>query len=236
MQTWKTEILPDKWKSTQTSIAAHMPGWDYVLMTDEMNRSFIQEHFPDFLPYFDEFPYPIQRADAIRYAWMYVVGGLYMDCDFEVLSALDELFTADADLFLLESSNVEGVITNAFMAAKPRNRVFLSMLEEMKAPPGLFALEKHLLVMNTTGPSAFTRAVKKSGEEYVLLPKDKINPYTLCERVYHREGVLLKPLEGSSWVGGMGFFYQWCFCKYRYIISVAAVVVMILLSAYIIAS
>jgi mannosyltransferase OCH1-like enzyme len=37
-------------------------------MTDELNRKFIIDYFPSFLPYYDAFPYPIQRADAIRYA------------------------------------------------------------------------------------------------------------------------------------------------------------------------
>jgi mannosyltransferase OCH1-like enzyme len=82
MQTWKTNELPDKWKPTQLSINRYMSDWKYILMTDEMNRNFIIHHFPNFLPYYDAFPYPIQRADAIRYAWLYVHGGLYLDCDF----------------------------------------------------------------------------------------------------------------------------------------------------------
>ena len=120
MQTWKTEELPEQWKSTQESIRKHMPHWEYVLMTDEMNRKFVEQHFPSFLPYYDAFPYPIQRADAIRYCWLYIHGGLYLDCDFELQGPLDELFTADSDLFLLASSNATSVITNGFMASKPR--------------------------------------------------------------------------------------------------------------------
>jgi len=224
MQTWKTEELPDKWKPTQTSINKYMAEWDYILMTDEMNRRFIELHFPDFLSYYDAFQYPIQRADAIRYAWLYINGGLYMDCDFELLGPLDELFIEDYDLFLLASSNTPDVITNGFIAAKPGNKIFLDMIEEMKKPPGLSWIERHLLVMNTTGPLAFNRVVKRSNTEYKQLPSNKINPYTICDTVYNKEGTLMRPLEGSSWVGGIGAIWQSCYCitkqldvKYLYI-------------------
>jgi mannosyltransferase OCH1-like enzyme len=214
MQTWKTTELPDKWKPTQISIDRYMPEWRYTLMTDEMNRKFMQQYFPDFLSYFDGFPYSIQRADAVRYAWLYINGGLYLDCDFELLGPLDELFMEDHDLFLLASSNTPDIITNGFMAAKPRNKIFLEMMEEMKKPPGLSAIERHLLVMNTTGPLAFNRVVKKVGVPYKQLPSSKINPYTLCEKVYDKPNTLMRPLEGSSWVGGAASVYQWCYCAF----------------------
>lgn len=221
MQTWKTDDLPDKWKPTQTSIKKYMSGWDYILMTDDMNRFFIQQHFPDFLDYFDAFPYPIQRADAIRYAWLYIMGGLYFDCDFEILSPLDDLFEEDYDLFLITSSNNLNVITNGFIAAKPRNPIFLGMIEEMKSPPGFAWIEQHLLVMNTTGPLAFNRVVKHSNVRYKLC--DNINPYNLCETEYTKPNALMKPLEGSSWVGGAGKLYQQCYCQSKFLVIVTLI-------------
>lgn len=83
---------------------------------------------------------------------MYINGGLYFDCDFEVLASLNELFIEDYDLFLLASSNTPNIIINGFIAAKPGNPLFLEMIEEMKKPPGLYGFERHVLVMNTTGP------------------------------------------------------------------------------------
>lgn len=231
MQTWKTTELPDKWKSTATSIAKFMPDWQYELMTDEMNREFIAQHFPDFLSYYDAFPYAIQRADAVRYAWLYVHGGLYLDCDFELLAPLDELFTHEADLFLLTSSNRPDVITNGFMAAKPGNPIWLEMIEEMKKPAGLSSIERHLHVMNTTGPLALNRVVKRLKPDYVELPNLKINPYTICETDYNNPHALLKPLEGSSWTGGMTKFYHWCYCQFQYIAIVAGVCVVLIILA-----
>lgn len=219
MQTWKTTELPDKWKPSQASIKKYMPDWEYVLMTDEMNREFIEKHFPGFLPYYDAFPYPIQRADAIRYAWLYVNGGLYIDCDFELLAPLDELFTEDHDLFLVSSANISEFVTNEFMASKPGNEVWLDMMEEIKKPPGLFSsIDRHLEVMNTTGPVALTRVIKNTNTDYARLPNSKVKPYTICEKEYNKVGALMRPLEGSSWVGGLGEVYQWVYCQSNYVI------------------
>ena len=236
MQTWKTTDLPDKWKPTQISINKYMPSWRYVLMTDEMNRNFIAEHFPDFLSYFDAFPYPIQRADAVRYAWLYVNGGLYLDCDFELLGPLDELFIEDHDVFLLASSNRPNIITNGFMAAKPGNKLWLEMLDEMKKSAGIYAIEKHLHVMNTTGPLAFNRVVKRLGIPYKLLPSSKVNPYTICDTEYNKPDSLMRPLEGSSWVGEAAVVYHWCYCHTNYLlvwgITISLILLMVIMIYY----
>lgn len=232
MQTWKTNDLPDKWKPSQSSIKKHMSEWGYTLMTDDMNRSFIIEYFPEFITYYDAFPYPIQRADAIRYCWLYINGGLYIDCDFELLAPLDHLFQDNYDIYLLESSNTEDTITNGFMASKPGNRLWLEMIEEMKKSPGGYAIEKHIMVMNTTGPLALNRVVKDTCIAFKLLPSDKLNPYNLCETEYNKPNVLMRPLQGSSWIGASGKMYQWCYCKINY----ALILVVIFLICTIVAS
>src|SRR5579872_6289874 len=104
MQTWKTSVVPQKWEPSVKSIKKYMSGWNYTLMTDEDNRKFVQQWFPDFLPYYDKFPHNIQRADAIRPMWLYIHGGLYLDLDIELLGPLDSLFQA-GDLFLVPSAN-----------------------------------------------------------------------------------------------------------------------------------
>lgn len=232
MQTWKTEELPEKWKSSQESIRKYMPDWKYVLMTDDMNRQFIQSRFPNFLSYYDSFPYPIQRADAIRYAWLYVYGGLYIDCDFELLAPLDELFMEDYDLFLVSSANLSAFVTNEFMASKPGNKLWIEMIEEMKKPPGLSAIDKHLAVMNTTGPVALTRVVNNTHVSYKKLPNEKIKPYTICDKEFNKEGALLKPLEGSSWVSGTGTAYQWCYCQSQYLLIFVLILFLFLILIY----
>lgn len=237
MQTWKTSTLPEKWQASQDSIKKYMPDWQYILMTDEDNRNFVEKHFPDFLSFYDKFTYPIMRADAIRYCWLYINGGIYIDCDYELQGSLESLFYEEQEhnIYLLPSAHVSNVITNSFMASAPGQQIWLDMIESMKKPPSfLYTLEKHLYVMYTTGPSALTKVAAK--HTYNRLPSDKLNPYTMCDRVYDKEGVLLKPLEGSSWVSGTGKVIQWCYCNnsiiWVWIIAIIVIILFLIICLY----
>lgn len=233
MQTWKTTNLPDKWQPSQNSIRKYMPSWTYILMTDDMNFEFIKKYFPDFVDFYNKFPYPIQKADAIRYCWLYVHGGLYIDCDFELLEPLDLLFYDDSDTYLVPSSNNNKVYTNSIMASKPGNKLWLEMIEYMKTSfknSLIISIDKHLLIMKTTGPMALTSVVNKSDKlRSIILDPQKINPYSICDKVYNKRGAMVRPLEGSSWVGTSGFFYQWCYCNSDYIYGAGLVLLLIVI-------
>ena len=60
-----------------------------MLWTDADSRKFLVEHYPWFVPIFDAYPYPIQRADAIRYFILHHFGGIYMDLDVGCLRRFD---------------------------------------------------------------------------------------------------------------------------------------------------
>ncbi len=48
------------------------------LWTDDKSRDFIATEYPWFLDNFDSYPFPIQRADAIRYFVLAHFGGIYI--------------------------------------------------------------------------------------------------------------------------------------------------------------
>ena len=64
---------------------------EYKLWTDASSREFIAEHYPWFLDTFDNYRYPIQRADVIRYFILHHYGGVYMDLDIGCLRPMDTL-------------------------------------------------------------------------------------------------------------------------------------------------
>ena len=151
-QTCWSHDVPDKWKTSPASVKELMPNWKYVLFDDEENRAFVKKHFPNFLPYYDAFPYNIQRADAIRYMFLYVYGGIYMDLDFEIQHPLDDLFTSECDFYLVHSGNVGSYVTNSFMASKKGCKFWLDVIEEMKKPLPFYIWGKHFEVLSSTGP------------------------------------------------------------------------------------
>lgn len=206
-----------------------MPNWGYRLMTDEDNRQLVATYFPDFLPYYDAFPYPIQRADAIRACFLYLFGGIYMDLDYELQDSLESLFQV-GDLFLVPSGNLSGMYTNSFMASKPRNPFWLSYIEEMKKPAPWWVIGKHLHVMTTTGPMALTRTINKTKDPHIKLPSDLLTPCNICNLTCAKaDGALLHQLPGGSWNSFDSKFYNWWLCNWKTVVIAVVIVVLILL-------
>jgi len=220
LQTWKNSDIPEHWASSPRSIKQWMPDWRYVLMTDLDNRKFVQLHFPDFLSHYDAFPYPIQRADAIRYLWLYVHGGLYLDLDYELKHSLESLFTDDSEVFLVPSGNIGSYMTNSLMASQPRASLWLEMIRAMMQPCPSWIITKHFIVMNTTGPMKLTQVVKTTGSTYSILPSKLLLPCSVCEiedGVCNSSGAWLQQLNGSSWHSLDSKIIGTIYCKWKFL-------------------
>ena len=194
MQTWKNNNVPDVWKEGQYSMQTMFPGWTYVFMTDDDNIAFVRKHFPEHERAFIALPYAIQRADIIRYMWLYVHGGLYVDLDYHVLRPFDHLLENDASLILLHSGNITWVLTNSIIAARPRQCVFLSIISQgLYGKLPWFAHGKHMHVMFSTGPMAFHHEIVNSKTAYTVLPRNLFLPRAEGEDNY------MKILPGGTW-------------------------------------
>ncbi|KAF9268085.1 hypothetical protein L218DRAFT_854264 [Marasmius fiardii PR-910] len=92
-QTWRTNKVPQRWRSISQECQEMMPDYDYMLWSDESSRQFIAEHYPWFLDTYNDYQYNIQRADVIRYFVLYHYGGIYLDLDIGCMRPLDPLLT-----------------------------------------------------------------------------------------------------------------------------------------------
>ena len=144
---YKTSDVPKHWKSSPESIKRLMPDWKYVLINNKIGDKLIRDYFPDFLKTYESLEYPIMKVDALRYAWLYIYGGVYMDLDIELTKPLDKLFNQDADLYLVKSGNIGSVYTNSFLASKPRCKLWLDCLDEIKKPYKYWMIGKHFKTM-----------------------------------------------------------------------------------------
>ena len=233
MQTWKTKDVPDHWKSSPASISKYMRNWSYFLSDDESNRNLVATYFPDFLSTYDNFPYNIQRADAVRYVWLYLFGGLYMDLDIKLKGSLESLFNDKNGLYLVKSGNIGSVITNSIMASKAGHPIWLEMIEEMKKPLPIWCVGKHLIVMNSTGPMALDRVVKRSNYKYSILPISAMGTCSVCEEKCSTPGALIEPLQGSSWVEADTVFYNFWLCNWRMVVGGILIALVLLLIIYV---
>ncbi len=130
-QTWKSKHdFPENYFIWSRTFSEHNPSFERILWDDDDNRRFIEETFPWFLETYRNYPLAIYRADAIRYFFLYAIGGIYADMDTECLRPLDALLDRGDILLGRMGSNPEHPhsIPNAIMASKPRQEFWLLVM------------------------------------------------------------------------------------------------------------
>jgi mannosyltransferase OCH1-like enzyme len=241
MQTWKDETIPYHWLKSPESIKKVMKEWKYILMTDQDMEDFVSLHFPDFYPYYMKFPYHIQRCDSFRYMWLYKVGGIYCDLDFEIVESLETLLDQyengeEREAYIALSGNNNNWYTNSFLASKPKCKIWLECLEEIKknCREGLpwWVFGKHLEVMYSAGPGMLTKVLGKTKIPFCTVASKDITPCTVCEMPCTKEGAYVRQLCGGSWYAWDTVIYNFVFCRIRYILLAIVVIIIIAIIVY----
>ena len=207
-QTWKTSHVPDKWKEAQMSVIEKNPDYIYKLFTDDDNINIVTHYFPDFLETYTQLKQNIQRADAIRYMYMYIWGGIYLDLDYVALRSFDEIHL-HKPVGLINTNNFRKTTTNSFLMSKPRQGIWLRCLKEIKIPsPWWIRWSPGLDVLHTTGPNMLHKV-------YIQQPNDVeklsniVSPCDVCQLyVSHKQSCqlpeetspfILYQIPGASW-------------------------------------
>jgi mannosyltransferase OCH1-like enzyme len=189
-QTWKTTTVPEPFRAVMETWPQLNKEWDFRLWTDDMNRDLIARHFPHFLEIYDNYPLPIQRADAARYFILKVYGGVYVDIDFECIKPISELLENKECAIGLEPPehckrfNKDRILCNAFMAAVPGHPFIDHVCQELISAVPVDHLRSKLYdVLETTGPFMLTEAFSRySGHKGVsLIPSKYLYPATFEE-------------------------------------------------------
>ena len=210
-QTWKTHDVPQKWKTSPQSIKLYMPLWKHVLFDDSENEKFVANHFPEYILFFKSLRFPIQKADFIRYCFLYINGGVYSDLDIEFVAPIDNLFVSEKGgdrVFLLKApQNFAGHFTNFFMASTSKNSFWLTVLRECVEPLAPWVILPHNIISEQTGLACLSRAVKKAkgSTEIIVLPFNNLVPCDVCSPSVDSESkrpfYYTKFLKGQSWNG-----------------------------------
>jgi len=132
--------MPFGFPEWQATWRKHHPEWKHIMWDDAENRNFIEKHFSWFLTTYDSYLAEINRADAVRYFFLFFYGGVYADMDFEALRPLDPLVAGHDGQVLLgtlrqDASDMDGgssrhsmhYIPNAIMASPPRHPFWLTV-------------------------------------------------------------------------------------------------------------
>jgi hypothetical protein len=113
------------------------PGYRYSLFTEEDCLNFLSSNFPEHLELYKAFTRPQYKSDLIRYLYIYMNGGYYVDIDLLPIIGFDELnkrmeypstfFTLGAHKY--NNQHIE--CANGFYGSEGKNPIFLELVKEM---------------------------------------------------------------------------------------------------------
>ncbi|KAI9741912.1 MAG: hypothetical protein M1834_000301 [Cirrosporium novae-zelandiae] len=201
-QTYINESIPEIWQEPQQSCLDLHEDYEYKLWTNEKSREFIATEYPWFLETWDGYPYPIQRADAIRYFVLSHFGGVYIDLDDGCNRRLDPLLSYPAWLRLTAPSG----ISNDVMGSVPQHPFFLQVIDSLQSYDRSWILP-YITVMYSTGP-LFLSVIWKhwldsnqpEDSRVRILSQDEYNRHAWSFFSHH---------QGSSWHGSDARLIFW---------------------------
>jgi mannosyltransferase OCH1-like enzyme len=96
IQTWKDNMIPDKYKAEIDTIKKLNPTYEYYFFTDDDIEVFFKENYEDYYKTYEKLPIKIQKIDFFRYVAVYHYGGIYLDLDMTGLLPFDDILKYDA--------------------------------------------------------------------------------------------------------------------------------------------
>ena len=199
-QTWKESTIPDQYASFVASVKQHNRGYEYRLWTDQNNRELIAKRFPWFLPTYDSYKHPIERADAVRYFILYEYGGVYIDLDMECLKSVDDLFEKAEVWFSIEAgpSIYNKVISNAFMATPRKHPLFKDLIRQL--PRVIHRDITFQDVFNNTGPNMLHQFLMASFGQYAIkiISLEDICPIGVVQQLDDHVGLEIDQIKAKG--------------------------------------
>jgi mannosyltransferase OCH1-like enzyme len=148
----------------------------------------------------NNYAFPIQRADSIRYLILYHYGGIYLDMDTFCnetfpLHQIESDTTAHTAVF---KSTLPTGVTNDFMISSARHPVYASIISKLPVFYTLTRfwarLQPYCNIMLSSGPLFLTLVVKDYLLEQPSLPSPTIHVVSVSELTPY-----ITDLESSTW-------------------------------------
>jgi hypothetical protein len=126
-------VLGETWKE-------HYPAWKYELWNNERMNGFVRTYYPQHWDVYQNYPYNVQRWDAIRYLILDKIGGLYVDFDYESIEPMNSLIEGKTCCFALEPQahcfyfKKRIIFNNALMLSIPGHPFMKKIIETVFSP------------------------------------------------------------------------------------------------------
>ncbi|BEJ10863.1 hypothetical protein CspHIS471_0102850 [Cutaneotrichosporon sp. HIS471] len=213
-QTWKSDVLPDKWRKSFRECREGMPDYEYMLWTDELAVEFIKKHYPAQLHMYENYPHPIQRADAIRYFILHHFGGIYMDLDIGCRRRMDQLLQGEWEVVLPVTKPV-GVSNDLIFSSK--GNAFMDDTVHGLAAFNHYYVMHYPTVMFSTGPMFLSAQLGMYSSAHPVTPTNPVRQVRVLPRSLYGKNApqaevphsFFSHFYGSSWHANDAGFITW---------------------------
>ena len=192
-QVWGGSPLPDHFRRLGATWKRDYPDWQYVLWDDEKINGFIREYYPQYLDIYARFPYNAQRWDAARYLFLYKMGGMYIDFDYESVEPFENLIDGKTCCFseeplserdILNYKKVDRMFNNAMMLSVPGHPFMAKIIGAVFRENNLSCQDpKAVCVLKTTGPWMLVDTYNELSDieksAVYLLPTRHVTPFNI---------------------------------------------------------
>jgi len=164
--------------------------WHY----DEIN-TLIKNNLPEFHDTFIKMTPWISKCDFARFCLIYILGGIYSDCDFYCNKSLDGLINNKTELYCYQPDTTE--LFNGFFASMPKSKFIYGWLERME--------KSHGDVLFKTGPVGFGIYYQQIDIKPVLSESYYVLPYKYPSNVIKHVDKIDENYVYTLWHEGCGW-------------------------------
>ncbi|KAJ6228090.1 inositol phosphoceramide mannosyltransferase 1 [Anaeramoeba flamelloides] len=110
------------------NIAKYAPGYQHVIYDDDEGLAFLKKHFDkNVAQAYRKLNIGAHKADLLRYAFLYINGGVYLDIKTELIEPISE--TLGQNSILTGLSIFDGTFMSGFIATYAKNQLFYDLVE-----------------------------------------------------------------------------------------------------------
>ncbi|KFY14982.1 hypothetical protein V492_02304 [Pseudogymnoascus sp. VKM F-4246] len=206
------EVLPSDWKETRQTCFDLNKDWENRartvfstcgLWTEKTSREFLAKEYSWFLPTYDNFKYPVQKVDALRYFAIRHFGGIYIDLDNGCTASLEPLRYYPAWV----TDGGCGALSNNILGGEPNHPYWVLMTESIIPYAWNYPLP-YLTISYATGQWFETEIWEKYHSQ---LPKDKpvLTRILMDGRPGASRWVFFTQARGGTWNNWDNLLFKW---------------------------
>ncbi|KAH8705782.1 putative glycosyl transferase [Talaromyces proteolyticus] len=136
-----------EWMAARDECIEYHPDWKAYIWDDKASNEFVKEKFPHLKEMWDNYHFPVERVDALRYMVLQKYGGVVLDFDLACKRNLDPLRRFE---FVAPSAHPTG-FSIGFMMSSPGNPFVHELVDNLSRYNHAWFFLPYVTVMFSTG-------------------------------------------------------------------------------------